>query len=389
MAWESLLERTVKFFTKAFGEPPQFISSAPGRVNLIGEHTDYNDGFVLPMAIQGCTLVAGRRNKSKEITVHSVTLGETANISLRNRVERGDPPWSNYIRGVVAGFQDRGSKIGGMDLVIDSTVPPGGGLASSAALEVAVATFLEAATGRALDPMEKCLLCQRAEHEFASVPCGIMDQYASVLAQANHFLLLDCRSRTVDMVPLADPNVAVLVINTNARHRLAEGEYGKRRAECETAAREMGVKSLRDATATLLEEHREKLDPIIHRRARHVVTENERTLSAAAAFRASDWPKLGELMYASHASLRDDFEVSCSELDTAVEVARTIGPAGGVLGCRMTGGGFGGCAVALVKSEDAAQITRAVAENFEKHTKNHATIFCSRPAAGARLIKFS
>jgi galactokinase len=288
---------------------------------------------------------------------------------------------------VVAGFQGRGNKISGFDTVIDSTLPYGGGLASSAALEVATATVLETLSGRKLEPIEKALLCQQAEHEFAGVPCGIMDQFTSVLAQENHALLLDCRSRTTTAVRMTDPAITVLIINTNVRHKLADGEYAKRRAECEAAARVLKVRALRDTSLKMLQAARTRLDPVVFRRARHVIAENERTLEAAGALQAGQWGRMGELMYASHVSLRDDYQVSCVELDAIVEIARTLSEGDGMIGCRMTGAGFGGCAVCLVKTDAAKRITRKIGELYEQKTRNHATIFSSRPAGGARILK--
>jgi len=387
MSAELLAERTAKRFAQCFGHPPRWLVAAPGRVNLIGEHTDYNDGFVLPMAIDRYTVVAAEPNAVRQVTLHNNTTGETATIILKTPVGKGEPAWANYVRGVIAGFQQRKIRIGGFNAVIDSSVPIGGGLSSSAALEVATATLLEAITGQNLDPIEKALLCQRAEHEFAGVPCGIMDQFTSVLARENHLLLLDCRSRTTELVPVNDPSVAVLIINTNVRHKLADGEYAKRRSQCETAARFLGLAALRDADMDLLNKARKGLNPVVFRRARHVVTENERTLKAARAFSASDWATLGKLMYASHASLRDDYEVSCKELDAVVEIAQAAGFKAGVIGCRMTGAGFGGCAVSLVKTTAAMELTRRISEAYEKKTGIQPTLFSSRPASGARILK--
>ena len=231
-----------------------------------------------------------------------------------------------------------------------STVPLGGGLSSSAALEVCTATLIEAATGKTIDPVEKALLAQKAEHDFADVPCGIMDQFISALGREGNLLLLNCRTRQTELVPMSDPSVALLVINTNVKHELSGGEYAERRAQCEEAARNLGVKSLRDVTPDQLERGKGKLSAVVYRRARHVIGEIERTVHAAEGIRNSNWPAVGNLMYASHVSLRDDYEVSCAELDTVVEIAEDIGYAGGVYGCRMTGGGFGGCCVALVLS---------------------------------------
>jgi galactokinase len=387
MSLDLMIERTSKFFRRCFGHAPRWVVAAPGRVNLIGEHTDYNDGFVLPMAIERYILIAGSPNSGPEVTLHSVTPGETATFSIRPRVEPGEPGWSNYVRGVIAGFPTPGKKLTAFDAVIESNLPYGGGLASSAALEVATATLLEAMTGQTLDPIEKAVLCQRAEHDFAGVPCGIMDQFTSILGQENHALLLDCRSRTTTLVAMTDPAVTVLIINTNIRHKLAESEYAKRRAQCEVAAHALKVPALRDATLEGLEAARGQLDPVVFRRARHVISENERTLQTARAIQASDWAAAGRLMYASHASLRDDYEVSCPELDTVVEIAQAIGDEGGVIGCRMTGGGFGGCAVSLVKTDAVQRITRSLDATYEKKTGTQASIFSSRPAAGARILK--
>ena len=382
-----ITDRAESLFARCFGHPPRWLAAAPGRVNLIGEHTDYNDGFALPMAIERYTLLAGDRNTKGVVTLHSLTTGETATFSVRGGVERGEPAWSNYVRGVIAGFQQAGRKVPGFDAVIDSTLPYGGGLASSAALEVATATLLEAMDGTGLDPLEKALLCQRAEHDFAGVPCGIMDQFTSILGRENTALLLDCRSRTTTPVPMTDPEVSVLVINTNVRHRLSESEYAKRRSRCEAAARILKVPALRDATLPALESARGQMEPVAFRRARHVISENERTLQTAKAIQASDWDMVGKLMYASHASLRDDYEVSCRELDTAVEIMQNIGEDGGVIGCRMTGAGFGGCVVSLVNTDAVPSITRAIDRPYEKQTGRQATIFSSRPGAGARMLR--
>ncbi len=389
MSLNLMAGRAADLFARCFGHPPRWVVAAPGRVNLIGEHTDYNDGFVLPMAIERYVVIAGDTNAGREVTLHSVTTGETARFDIRPKVARGEPAWSNYVRGVVAGFAERTKKLPAFDAVIESTLPLGGGLASSAALEVATATLLEAMTGQALEPIAKALLCQRAEHDFAGVPCGIMDQFTSILAQQNHAVLLDCRSRTTTAVPMTDPAITVLIINTNIRHKLAEGEYAQRRSQCEEAADVLKVPALRDATPAMLEAARGQLDPVVFRRAHHVISENERTLQAAKAMQASDWPAAGQLMYASHASLRDDYQVSCPELDTVVEIAQEIGAAGGVLGCRMTGGGFGGCAVSLVKTDLVQRITRNLDAAYEKKTRRQTTIFYSHPAAGARVLKSS
>jgi galactokinase len=389
MKLQELSVQVSKEFENSFGRPPRWIVAAPGRVNVIGEHTDYNDGFVLPMAIEFFAVMAADRSSDGKsvVTIRSSSNPEPGVIDLSRPLQPGKPKWSNYPRGVFAGFIARGINPGGLDVVLHSTVPLGGGLSSSAALEVCTATLIEAVSGKTIDPVEKALLCQKAEHEFAGVPCGIMDQFISVMGRENHLLLLDCRSRKTELVPMRDPSVELLIINTNVKHELGSGQYAKRRAQCEAAAKILGVPSLRDASAASLESARSKMEDMVFRRARHVIGEIERTVKAAEHVRASDWAKVGELMYASHHSLRDDYEVSCSELDAVVEIAEGIGLKGGVFGCRMTGGGFGGCAVALVKSDAVGAITKKVAADYKTKTGLKATIFGSRPAAGATVIK--
>ena len=379
-----------ELFTKAHGRAPRWIVAAPGRVNLIGEHTDYNDGFVFPMAIERYTVIAADRpaGNTKQIHLVSTCCEKPANIDLAQPLKpfpKGT--WANYPAGVIAGFLARGLNPGGFDAVIHSTVPFGGGLSSSAALEVATATLLEVITGKKLDPVEKALLCQKAEHEYAGMPCGIMDQIISVMGRENHLLLLDCRSRRTEQVPLNDPSIAVLIVNTNVKHELTGSEYPARRKQCETAAKILGVPSLRSATARALEEAKGRMDEVVFRRARHVIGEIERTVYASEGVRASNWAAVGQLMYASHYSLRDDYEVSCNELDAVVRITEDIGIKGGVFGCRMTGGGFGGCTVALVKAGAIEAISQKIAADYKSKTGVEATIFSSRPAAGAMVIK--
>jgi galactokinase len=232
----------------------------------------------------------------------------------------------------------------------------------------------------------KALLCQQAEHEFAGVPCGIMDQFAAVMGQADHFMLLDCRSRRVEQIPFADPSVTVLIVDSKVKHKLAGGEYAVRRGQCEAAARKLGVASLRDVSLHQLQDYRSVLDPIEFRRARHVVTEIARTIEAATALKRGDWPEVGRLMVASHNSLRDDFEVSCRELDLLVELACELGNSRGVLGSRMTGAGFGGCTVSLVETRQISRVVKHLANRYEAETGLEPSILTSRPARGAHII---
>ena len=377
-------------YAEVFGNPPQWVVAAPGRVNLIGEHTDYNAGFVLPLAIERYTVIAAGRPlriaASDAIRVHSTLFDETAEFSL-SRLEPLRRDWTSYLRGAFAGCLARELQPGTLDLLVDSKVPQGGGLSSSAALEVATATLVEAVTGRRLDPVDKSRLAQRAEHDYAGMPCGIMDQFSSALGAAGKLLLIDCRTETAELIPLDDPHVAVLVVNSNVKHELTGSEYPDRRAQCERAAKLLGVATLRDVSSLQLKEAGDRLDPLLYRRARHVVTEIERTIRAADAIQSGDWPLVGELMYASHASLRDDFEVSCPELDVLVEAAHQVGPAGGVIGARMTGGGFGGCIVALVRAGREREIADRIGTAYRERTGNAATPFVTKPARGAHIVK--
>jgi galactokinase len=392
---ESLAASAAVTYERQYGRLPHWIAAAPGRVNIIGEHVDYNDGFVLPMAIERyCVIAVGITNDeiedplSSTATVFSVAANDEAEISLAAPRRHSTPGhWSNYVAGVIAGFVERGLPPVGFQAVIESSVPYGGGLSSSASLEVATATLLEAMTGTTLGLVEKALLCQRAEHEYAGVPCGIMDQFASVMGQEGHLMLLDCRSQQIEQIPLTDPAVTVLIINTNVKHELSGGEYAERRGQCESAARKLGVPSLRDAGLAQLESQRERLDPVEFRRARHAISEIARTAEAAAALKAGDWPRVGRLMYASHESLRDDYEVSCLELDLLVHLARERGPQGGVIGSRMTGGGFGGCTVSLVETAKVDAVAQEIAQSYRAQTGIEPSVLTSRPARGAHVLK--
>jgi galactokinase len=377
-------------FTEIYGQPPRWMAAAPGRVNLIGEHTDYNAGFVFPLAIERYTIVAAVPPEhavlANQVHVQSTMFAAGADFSLDD-LQPHLRDWTSYLRGVFAGCAERGMTTGPLNVLVDSKVPLGGGLSSSAALEVATATLIEAITGRTLDPVEKARLAQKAEHEYAGMPCGIMDQFSSTLGEAGRLLLIDCRSETAELVPLDDPEVAVLIVNSNVKHELTGTEYADRRRQCHEAASRLGAAALRDVTSEQLNQEQAKLDLIFYRRARHVITENERTLQAAAALKARDWQQVGELMYASHASLRDDFEVSCPELDALVEIAQSIGQSDGVIGARMTGGGFGGCIVALVQAAGARKIADRIAAAYKDRRGIAATPFVTKPARGAHIIK--
>jgi galactokinase len=384
---DALVKATEEEFVRRLGRPPRWVAAAPGRVNLIGEHTDYNDGFVLPMAIDRYVVIAADRpaRSLSEARLFSVAQGEWATAPVEGPITPSGPHWARYVQGVIAGGLAAGLRPGPFEAVIHADLPQGSGLSSSAALEVAAATLIESLTGTTLAPLPKALLCQKAEHEFAGVPCGIMDQCSSVMGRAGSLLLLDCRSRQVRLTPLAGPEVVALIVNSNVRHELTDGGYAARRRQCEEAAHALGAAALRDVTPEQLERERSRLDEAHYRRARHVVTENARTVEAAGALGRGDWATVGRLMYASHASLRDDFQVSCEELDLLVELA--AGAEGGVIGSRMTGGGFGGCTISLVRREALEGVVRRVSEGYLRQTCREATVFVTRPVDGARVIQ--
>src|SRR6185369_15501800 len=370
-------------FTARFGRPPRWVVAAPGRVNIIGEHTDYSGGLVLPMAIDRYTVIAAApapTDAGLRLRLHSAAVDQSVDIPLSATPAPGEPGWANYARGVVAGFGARGLVAPALDALVVSDVPLGGGLSSSAAFEVATATLLEAALGTRLDPTDKARLCRQAEHDYAMVPCGIMDQLISVLGDERGALLIDCRTQQARVVPFADPSVSLLISNSNVRHSLGDGAYAERKAATVEAAQRLGVAELGLATPDTVAAAEAKLGALLHRRARHVVTENARTRAAADALAAGDWRAAGALMYESHRSLRDDFEVSAPELDTLVDLARDIGEAGGVFGSRMTGGGFGGCTVTLAASDRTAAIGDRLAREYQGRHGRALTWFVSRPA---------
>jgi galactokinase len=371
-----------------WGQPPAWLAAAPGRVNLIGEHTDYNDGFVLPMAIDRHVVIAAAPPATPgrpRLRLYSRELDGEVEVRLDGPVLPSGPAWANYVRGVLDGFLRRGAALPSLDAVVVSDLPLGGGLSSSAALEVAAATALEAASGWTLSPAEKALLCQEAEQRFAGVPCGIMDQLASTMGDRAGALLVDCQSGAVRAVPLPDAEAAVLVSNSQVQHALGDGAYARRRAECTEAARRLGVLSLRAADEAVVAAERDRLGDPFFRRARHVTSENARTLAAAEALAAGDHRAAGRLMYESHRSLRDDYEVSCHELDVLVDIAREMGEAGGVWGARLTGGGFGGCTITLVRTDQAALVAATLSREYHRRTGRSTSPFLVRPAQGAHL----
>lgn len=388
---------TINLFAARFGRMPEIVVSAPGRVNLVGEHTDYNEGFVLPIAIDRRAFIAAsisRHSSTSTLVAHD--LGREVRINLASPltpIARGDDRFfTNYLTGVVEQFRRRtDADIPNLDLLVCSTVPLGAGLSSSAAVEVAMATLLEAVTGISLDPIEKILLCQRAEHEFPGTPCGIMDMYTSVLAQRDHALLIDCRTNTSTHIPLPPAeDMTVIVVDTGVRHDLSAGEYAERRAACERVAGALGIRSLRDATVSMIDDARAKhaITEIEHRRAMHVVLENIRTLLAANALREGRLDEFCTQMFESHRSLRHLYEVSCPELDLIVDAAHDLRERTGdtLLGARMTGGGFGGCAIILCRAGAADSIETVIRARFQGAFGPNPELFRTTAAAGAVTV---
>lgn len=365
---EDLVKDAVGAFKSKFGAEPTVAACAPGRVNLIGEHTDYNDGFVFPMALPLVSVFVGRKNDTDQCRVQSLADGidepkyvEFPVPSEASPLKPGTPKWANYVKGVVANYK---GKVPGFDCVIITSVPIGGGVSSSASVEVGTYMFIDQLNGGLVNNVtkkEKALACQKAEHVYAGAPCGIMDQFISIMGEQDHALLIDCRSLESRLVPLVDPNVVVLVTNSNVKHSIESSEYSTRRAQCENAAKIIGLKSLRDANEKQLEDNKSKMDDMTYRRARHVIGEIKRTDDAATSLENNNYKLFGELMVQSHNSLRDDFEVSCPELDQLVEAAMEME---GVYGSRMTGGGFGGCTVTLLKKDAVSAALQHIKKRY-------------------------
>lgn len=373
-------------FRRTYGREPDGVFSAPGRVNLIGEHTDYSGGLVLPFAIDArAQLAAGRADSSSVRVVSAQKPGEVVTVALDD-IRPGSPAvagWPGYLLGAFWSLRETGRPLEPVDLVLDSQVPSGAGLSSSAAVECATVLAVSTLSGYRFDPLTVARLAQRAENDFVGVPCGPMDQTASAAGRQGAVLLFDTRSGTVENIPF-DPaahGLTMLVVDTRVAHSLADGEYGQRRASCERAARLLGVRQLRDVAIGQLPAALDRLpDDELRRRVRHVVTENDRVAGTVDLLRAGRVPDIGDLLTASHASLRHDYDVSCPELDLAVDTSL----AAGALGARMTGGGFGGSVIALVPTDLAGIVGDAVTAAFAEHGFAAPVLRSVAPAQGAR-----
>jgi galactokinase len=388
-------------FIERFSSTPEFFR-APGRVNLIGEHTDYNAGFVMPAAIQFYTTVGIAPRSDRRLRVRSTNFAETLEAAVPDadviisRLSAQPTKWIDYVLGVAYALEVHGVSIGGADLLIHGDVPIGAGLSSSAALEVAVALALSMLAGSPLRPLSLAKICQKAENDYVGMRCGIMDQFAAVFGRAAHALKIDCRSLEHELVPLdlynsdAIPAVQIVICNTMVRHKHAGGEYNRRREQCERGVSSLkrvlpDITALRDVTPAELQAHEAALDPLVYRRCRHIVTENERVVAGAQALKVGALEMFGQLMRESHQSMRVDYEISCHELDLMVRLAESID---GVYGARMTGGGFGGCTVNFVRMDAVTEFRSLIAERYTGATGLTPEIYVCKAADGAGRVQF-
>ncbi len=374
-------------------DAPALLVRAPGRVNLIGEHTDYNDGFVLPIAIEQAIHIAAAPRDDRRVRLYSTMFKQTAEFTTDDvgRDEESASGWSDYIRGVTWELAQLGNDLRGMDAVIWGDVPVAAGLSSSAALEVAGALALDQINDLKIDPLELAQLCQRAENEFVGVNCGIMDMFVSLMGKAGHALLIDCRSLQFEEVPFPSDEVVVIIADTRVSRGLRNSEYNERRAQCQRGLNILqkhlpGITALRDVTPEDLKRYADEMPPLLYRRCRHVITENRRTLESAEALFAGDVRRFGELMVESHESLRDDYEVSSNELDLLVETALSID---GVLGSRLTGAGFGGCTVILAEARVAEDVIALITQPRVWPRRRYPRTYITLPSDGATVISES
>ena len=368
-------------FIKRFGKPADLLVRAPGRVNLIGEHTDYNDGFVLPMAIDRAVWIALRPRNDRRVLISSLEMETAGDFSLDD-LQKSSRDWFEYLKGVAWALGEAGYDLKGWEGVMSSDVPVGAGLSSSAAIEMATARAFAQISGFDWDPVRMAQAGRKAENSWVGVSTGIMDQMASAACQAGHALFLDCRSLHYENIPLPD-GVSVVVLDTATRHSIVDSSYNERFQQCQTAAHYFGVKALRDVSPQELTEKGKGLDELVYRRARHIVTEDQRVLDAIDAMRAGDVVKLGLLLDASHVSMRDDFEITNEALNIMVTIARRQP---GCYGARMTGGGFGGCAMALVDAGKAEKFAAAVAPEYQAKTSLTPSVYVCHASQGAEVV---
>jgi len=381
-------EQIYGLYREKFGCPPEIVVSAPGRVNLIGEHTDYNDGFVLPIAIDKNVMIGGTLRADDKVQIFSINFEQFEEFSIADLEKTNS--WTDYIKGVICEFQKLGYAVNGFQGVIGGNVPRASGLSSSAAIEVATAFFLAKLHEIELPREQMATMCQRAENLFVGVNCGIMDQFISCLGQARHAVYLDCRDLSYQVIPFELEDAVVVICNSNVKRQLVDSAYNERRAQCEEGVRLLqaklpGITALRDVSSAQLEIYAALLPPLVYQRCRHVITEDERVTEATQALRQHDLVGFGKLLNQSHASLRDDYAVSCRELDILVEIAQGVE---GTLGSRMTGAGFGGCTVSIVKESALPHFKNVVIAEYAKRTGITTDIYTSQAEDGARVETF-
>jgi len=374
-------ESVIKQFEHTFGEKPSLLIRSPGRVNLIGEHTDYNDGFVFPLAIDYAIWLALTPSTDGTVTVHASSFNETGSFHI-DSIRHTGPDWLEYVKGVAVAMQGQEYSLTGWKGCILSDLPIGSGLSSSAALEIAVVMAFAEVSRFSISPARMALLGQQAENNWVGVKCGIMDQMASACGVADHALFIDCRSLDLEPVPLPRDTL-IAILDTGTPRSLASSDYNTRREQCETAARFFNVAALRDVTLEILQDNIKQLDDLVGKRALHIISENDRVLSTVDQLKKGDMNAVGRLFYESHESLRDLYNVSSPELDRMVEAAMN---SSGCYGARMTGAGFGGCAVALVKSEVADKFSEQVIRGYQLKTGRQAKIYLTSAVNGAEAI---
>lgn len=384
MSKDLLIRNAQTQFEFIYSRKPTCYAYAPGRVNIIGEHVDYNDGFVMPCAIDFGTVVCGAKNNLNLIRIYSVDFSrEIEEIDIFKPINAKQGEWSNYLRGVVKVFVSKGITLRGMDILIKGDVPLGAGLSSSASLEVSFATLINGLFELNFSEQEIALFSQKAEH-FTGCNCGIMDQMASACAKENHLLLIDCKSLECSNIPFSD-DLDILIINSNVKHSLVESEYNQRRKECERASEKLQVHKLRDASFDDLQKAKDNLTQLEYKRAKHVITENLRTFATVDALKCNDFKRVSQLLKESHLSLKDDYQVSIEEIDFIVDYLYEIG--GDKVGARITGGGFGGCVVALIKKGFAQVISSKIKEAYLNKFGKKINTYLTSPSQGAFFIK--
>jgi len=384
-----VLKQATDRYVEVFGSTPNVKVFAPGRVNLIGEHTDYNGGFVLPFALPFKTVVVGSVSSETQSRVVSCSMGDVESFTINSELCKGEPAWVNYVKGTIFQYLEDLPTPFAVNICIASNVPLGSGLSSSASLEVAVATFLEKLCGLSTSGVTKALRCQKAEHDFADTPCGVMDQFISAMGKRGHLLLIDCKSNDHTLIPFGNSKVGrqpvMLITNSNVKHSLADSQYPVRVKQCQAAVKALAakfphIKSLRDAKMENLEAIQDDVSEVVFRRALHCISEDMRTHTAVEALAAGDFKTLGEQMTRSHASLQEDYDVSCDELDLLVELALEVP---GVFGSRMTGGGFGGCTITLVERDSVRTLEMHLKKKYFEKTGKKCVCYDAVPSEGA------